>query len=393
MIQSSSDNSHTGLLELLFEHNQRWQYVDFHHLDGAVNLEITKNGPFELPWLQELVYIRNNSFLPTTCLFEDCMKSSTLLAKVTVRYDEYVWVPAHPWQFGMPVKHLTFQYGPDGSYEESLDVLKEFATSIETLHYESTPDATQFDYTCSADHSPFDEVPDDVVCKHVSELGVNLYNEEGIFPHLSDIFQTITLPSLKSLSLIGDCEFEGSFSGAWPHHYFDHFLARSRCSLRELTLDGLPISDVHIIGALNSMPLLESLTITELFAHNDSIEEEDIQGFKSISKDLVARLSLNRLEPGPTPSSTVILPRLNHLAFCVLGHFDADTEFVSMIKSRWYPASASSTVTPTFQHQSLKIATLHVLGRRIDESVYEPLEDLDGEGMQIVVKARGCVVI
>ncbi|KAJ8074629.1 hypothetical protein PM082_022207 [Marasmius tenuissimus] len=252
MIQSLSDNSHTGLLRLLFEHNQRWQYVDFHHLDGAVNLEITENGPFELPWLQELVYI------------------------LTVRYDKYVWIPAHPRQFGIPVKHLTFQYGPDGSYEESLDVLKEFAPSIETLHFESTPDATQLDYYCSADHSPFDKVPDDVVCRRVSELGVNLYNEEGIFPHLSDIFQTITLPGLKSLSLIGDCELEGSFSGAWPHDYLDHFLARSRCSLKELTLDGLPISDVHIISALNSMPLLESLTITELFAHDNSIDEEDI---------------------------------------------------------------------------------------------------------------------
>ena len=93
---------------------------------------------------------------------------------------------------------------------------------------------------------------------------VNLYNRHGIYPHLKDIFLSLTFPSLTELGLIGDRETNGTFTGSWPAESFNRFLARPKFHLTTLPLDGIPMSGLEFITTLQLTPSLVHLKIAEL---------------------------------------------------------------------------------------------------------------------------------
>ncbi|KAL0575830.1 hypothetical protein V5O48_006138 [Marasmius crinis-equi] len=385
---AAEDDLDLSLLRSIVDHAPRWQSVDYEGLassDFYDALDIISEGP-ALPLLRSIVC---GSGVPEE-EDEDKLKACKALDNVIIRYRDFYSADIESMPLGR-VQHLAFEYGMERSFDIFLDMLRTCSSTPKSLSYRSPPNYWESfrDYDI-ARHTPQTDsnrrAP--ITCKAVSLLDICLYNDDGIYPHISDILPSLTLPALERLSIssafYGQCEL---FKGKWPSHALDDFFARSRCVLTELLIGGLPLSETEVMAALRHTPSLRRLTIhevrTEDFFGDESYERQP--PVSTVTKSFVTKFKLdlgNRTKKSPRPQP--FLPKLCFLELHVDAHFDADVEFVEMIQSRWYPAVGTSQ-----KHSSLQTATLDVRGRELDTSVYEPLKALDKDGMQIVVKARG----
>ena len=149
--------------------------------------------------------------------YRHCLTDSLI-----VRYGLPKNIPTDPnaFPYRQSIKHLTFRYGPHGSFTNSLEPLGAvFASTVETLRYESTPSVISFRRIESANHEPFNHDPLGngdrdwpILFSNVSFLSVFPWRSEGTFPHLKDTFQCLNLPALERLYILGDCDFNSSFS-------------------------------------------------------------------------------------------------------------------------------------------------------------------------------------
>ncbi|KAK1233183.1 hypothetical protein PQX77_003671 [Marasmius sp. AFHP31] len=321
---------------------------------------------------------------------------------LTIRYEHYMNAQPFSLDPKSRFKHLVFQFGPDGSLEHSLQLLSQCADIIEFLSYQSLPDFNYLNGLRDATHLPLAITTpiEPIHCAKVSELIVNLLSYNGIYPHLKDIFEALTLPSSRRLDIYGFCSpRHDGFTGNWPRKSFENFLRRSQCTLTDITFGGLPLSVTEITSTLRLTPSLERLTIMEFGTRDTTgiaretipITESDI---RTVTKTLLSSVTLS--DPDTRPDETshgLFLPRLQFLELRVHRHFDADEEFVGLVKSRWYHPRLESIRPLAFQHRSLRAATLCITGRDGDEAIYRPLKSCDSEGMQIVVRSGGKNII
>ncbi|KAJ8074325.1 hypothetical protein PM082_012638 [Marasmius tenuissimus] len=377
------------LLRSLIAHSSRWSFIDHHyfHDDVATSMQEIQ----EFPLLEYVVCPARGLDAPVSLSKQ--LRQCSSLKSVVVRYDRYNRSNIAP----LPLDNtdcLVFQYGPKGSFNDSLRVLKSCADVIE-LVYQSLPEEKNHgSLVREASHTSLADIQERIECKYVRKLVVNLFHQHGIYAHLRDTFQSLTLPSLVDLQLIGDCNTNRSFEGSWPAQFFDEFIVRSKCTLTSLWLD-LPLLDEDVIAFLRHFPSLESFSVTELFTNEENDPEPD-DLVKTVTKSLMAKLTVvgpRNLELLDQPRPSLFLPKLRSVRLLVHAHFDADVEFVEMVKSRWYPFSSGSIDPSPFVHCRLTSAVLDIQSRDAEKSIYGPLKVCDGEGMRIVVKAKGAYII
>ncbi|KAK1234742.1 hypothetical protein PQX77_002047 [Marasmius sp. AFHP31] len=118
------------------------------------------------------------------------------------------------------------------------------------------------------------------------------------------------------------------------------------------------------MAVLQHSPALVDLRITEA-----DVLEDDLPGplVKTVTKSFLEKLTvvnreadmLERSIPLPFPS------KMKLFKLAVHAHSDADTEFVEMVKSRWYPFHAFSVGPSQSGLRSLRSATLDIQGHKL----------------------------
>ncbi|KAJ8077840.1 hypothetical protein PM082_002280 [Marasmius tenuissimus] len=362
----------SGLLRIL-------RYSLLHILDKEVA---------ELPHLQSVVCVANDVGEPI--VLERQLKGCTSLETVAVGSNVSDVVTINT----LPLPHIAsviFRSCEDRSIGTSFEILRtsDLPDQVDSITYECAPPFNELSNFYFAHHTPLsihgieDQAEGAVVCKKVSKLEIDLLSSDEIYPHISDILQYLTLPSLEQLCLAGRCKFSReTFEGAWPGGILKEFLARSRCPLTELSLKGLPLSAMEVMSVLRDTPALERLEIHEVFSqyHNAPTSDKECRNYpQTVTKGLLEGMRLGMSDaPGSYPTRA-FLPRLGSLAFRVHGHFDADVEFVEAIQSRWCYVREERDFRP------LRIVTLHIIGRDADKSLYQPIKACDKEGRRVVL--------
>ncbi|KAL0572835.1 hypothetical protein V5O48_009124 [Marasmius crinis-equi] len=379
MLTEPGDEVRSGLqvLRSLVAHASRWRSVDYdeiYTLDAFRMLEEVS----PLPALRSIVCS------DPTAESSERARACTLLETLVIRYSHVRTVdPSFLPLKGIP--NLVIEYGQDGAFTDSLEIVRTHADTIESLTYRSPLSCTLPAMVDEAMHTQIATGQEPIPCKKLYSLEVNLYHMDGVYVHLAEILQAFTLPVLKELHLLGDCAEHGVFKGQWPSRTFKDLLTRSRCGLTTLVLDGLPLSETELLDALQHIPLLEHLAIHEM---SFTDVDEPVQLVQTVTKVLMKKLTapLNAAEQGDI---SLFLPRLADLRLWVHKHFDADSEFVEMIRSRWYPRDTGTYTIRGTMRSSLEAAYLHIRRRYVDVLQYEPLKAFDHEGMKIVVKTTG----
>ncbi|KAL0063850.1 hypothetical protein AAF712_009201 [Marasmius tenuissimus] len=376
-------------LRSLVAYSSRWSSVDY-YCPRAQPVQTLLNKVEELSSLQHAV-CPAQGVAPVT-LSKQLQNCSTLRTLV-VRYDEHsrANIPSLPLS---SIRRLIFEYKPKKAFGHSLEVLRTCAQHIEELAYELIRDEKDHNLVNQAGHAPLDETQEPIECRHVWKLAIDLYHRNGIYPHLVDLFRSLTLPSLVYLKLAGDCNTNLPFEGTWPRELFDGFVVRSKCtSLTTLHLR-LPLSGKEVIASLRHFSSLEVLSIAEVFTGEEGVLERN-KLVKTVTKPLMRHLTVVRNSAHsavPLPLSLPVLPKLRSLSLSVHAHFDADVEFVRMVQSRWYPF-CSGLGDPSLAHCRLRAMFLNIQDRDVERSVYESLKGYDSKGMRVTVKANGAYIV
>ena len=198
-------------------------------------------------------------------------------------------------------------------------------------------------------------VPDRIV---VSQI-VSLHLEETYQSGVESIFQYVTLPALRDLSI--------SFRGTvWPHSYYVAFLLRSRCRIERLALIGATMAYQELVSLLQSLP-----SIVEL--HILWVDTTVAEGYQPIVDDNFLRL-LTCNESLDTPP--VLLPKLQAIMLWGPLLFD-DQSLVNMIQTRLLkppPSVACLAYVGLYYH------------RQWDKGAMKRLESFRASGLELIVE-------
>jgi hypothetical protein len=198
-------------------------------------------------------------------------------------------------------------------------------------------------------------VPDRIV---VSQI-VTLHLEETYQSGVETIFQYVTLPVLRDLSI--------SFRDGtvWPHSSYVTFLLRSRCRIERLALIGATMAYQELISLLQGLP-----SIVEL--HILWVDTTVAEGYQPIVDDNFLRL-LTCNESLDTP---VLLPKLQAIMLWGSLRFD-DQSLVNMIQTRLLkppPGVACFAYVGLYYH------------REWDEGAIKRLESFQASGLELLVE-------
>ncbi|KAJ8091465.1 hypothetical protein PM082_024383 [Marasmius tenuissimus] len=141
-----------------------------------------------------------------------------------------------------------------------------------------------------------------IECPNITEITAHISNLHGAYPHLQDVFDSVTTPMLRRFSFTGCCGFENELVGGWHPSSLEKFLERSRCVLTDITLSGLPFSGKEVTSILQQLPGLERLTIVEPWALDDplSLPEKITNTFQTVTKLLISELTVQELKSWPS---------------------------------------------------------------------------------------------
>ncbi|KAJ4495987.1 hypothetical protein C8J55DRAFT_495461 [Lentinula edodes] len=150
------------------------------------------------------------------------------------------------------------------------------------------------------------------------------------------------------------------------------FLARSKCTLTTLTLDGILMTDVDVVNLLECVPSVQELTVRD-----PPLIGKTLKHSPPVSKHLCRSLN-----PNLSDKNTTILPCLRSLTLKSRSkNFDSE-EFISTVRSRWLPdADAASTVGIKCL-RSIELYFRHPF----QGTDYLPLNPIEESGMRVVVK-------
>ncbi|KAF9068522.1 hypothetical protein BDP27DRAFT_1421874 [Rhodocollybia butyracea] len=188
----------------------------------------------------------------------------------------------------------------------------------------------------------------------------------------SDAFSLLTAPALDSLELrLNTRKYVSN-----PVASIEAFLARSRCTLGILVLDGVSIVDEEVIALLKQLPSLIQLTIM------DSLNS---QATLPVTKKLVESLHGHR-HSALHPTFIPIIPKLQSITLGVHSPgFDAEL-FVNMIASRWFPDSDEYSALNAGVSCMRSVELF--LSKSCNDADYIGLNQFEKVGMCTVVKKR-----
>ncbi|KIK64835.1 hypothetical protein GYMLUDRAFT_94700 [Collybiopsis luxurians FD-317 M1] len=202
---------------------------------------------------------------------------------------------------------------------------------------------------------------------------------------LDCIFASFTVPSLTELIIRADenedenededghedeqVELDEQEMPLWPSKTFETFLSRSSCNLITFSLQGVIISDLELITALQKLPSLLNLNLDDSHMTPSPITPHLISSLDTTQ----AVLDGSQKASSPIPESPRLLPKLRHLAFNVQGSSFNDTLFVNMVLSRWiFDPSKKADVTTETALGCLSV-DLRFQARKVDQIIYAPL--------------------
>ncbi|KAL0064061.1 hypothetical protein AAF712_009027 [Marasmius tenuissimus] len=156
----------------------------------------------------------------------------------------------------------------------------------------------------------------------------------------------------------------------------------------------MPLSDTDVIDLLSILPTLTDFTFHEQWACIYSPKD----GWKEVEPGIhhtAMTVTSTLLERLTAPAFTFdafatnrypLLPKLKSLRLAVLHHFDADSTFVEMVKSRWFIPKSET------MEKMIEVA-LTVLYRDLDPKIYEPLKIIERDGMRLTVMGNGAYIV
>lgn len=193
---------------------------------------------------------------------------------------------------------------------------------------------------------------------HLNLQSLYIHTEFG----LSGVLDHLILPALRCLFVMAGDIFEFNHP-TWSQSDLTSFLTRSSCSLEELMLDNLALSESALIECLEQTP-----SLTNIIIHNDS----DI----CLGDTILSRLSCH---DGQTPS---LCPRLDNMEFTYCDSF-SDGAFADMIYSRISTSGANQparVVRP-------KVVTVDLIGvTKQHMSDIRRLQPLRDEGIIVDIR-------
>ncbi|KAF9059691.1 hypothetical protein BDP27DRAFT_1453122 [Rhodocollybia butyracea] len=181
------------------------------------------------------------------------------------------------------------------------------------------------------------------------------------------VFLSFSFPSLKELVVQSEME-----TSTWPADAFKSFVTTSSCMITTFTLHGLSVLDLDLVAALQVMPSILHLNIDERFTfglHRSPITSHLISSLQHQS------------------TSFPLAPKLHSL--CLFSKYEVpfdDLTFISMVESRWFkPGSALSAAMFSMGKACIRSVVLKFSWRKVDAEIYQPLQNLDTEGLRVVV--------
>lgn len=189
------------------------------------------------------------------------------------------------------------------------------------------------------------------------------------------IFPYLTLPVLKTIHLEGD-RFQVRRYDWTNFDPFVAFLSRSSCPLTTLSIECLALADLKLVDLLTQLPTLQHLSIDDSY-----VEPEK----SPITGQFIESLQVN-LAGSLRGQTNIVVPRLHSLKLNIGALIFEDTSIVDMVASRWIPdRRCSANGVSNVQVDCMREFTVTFRDREEIKGVYEPLENLERNGLRAVV--------
>ncbi|KAL0576443.1 hypothetical protein V5O48_005548 [Marasmius crinis-equi] len=348
-----------------------WHQVDFVEVQLLVSYMV--DNPLEHTPLLEVVAYN---------LFEHCFINTPKLTSVNFDWGEDVPEPImgmeniFPWS---TMRHLQLDYDTQATLAGIFKALQ-IGVDLESLKCTGCTmmwtHGTWWPYKARNHRWAKDK---DCLETNLSSLTIDMWDCQGFYEIVHDLFRSLVLPSLDSLDiscLQGQFLDTTHFLGVWPWDVLRECFKQSGCNLTTLTLGGLPLSECDVLSLLELCPSIHTFTL-----HEVSIKKCPEQVPQTITKSLVKRLQ------GSTPSENVfsvqdpVLTKLTYLRLKARPHFDTDEEFVEFVKSRWFVSGYDGACVM----ERLRTVELHVEKWKLPEKTYKSLKWINSDGMMISV--------
>ncbi|KAL0568589.1 hypothetical protein V5O48_013396 [Marasmius crinis-equi] len=370
-----------GFCRVLTEHRTRWRHLNVAHAGSTLIPYMVNRSRTETPSLESITCCEWNIEDLRSCLLgpgartiqDVSISFKDRLAPFTSISDVFPW---------RTMRHLEMDY--DG--QETLDGLCEalrLGGNLQSLTY------TGMAYT--NEDGPYEGTSgrfrDHVrVVSNIKSLTIAFYDLEGFYGILHDLFRSCTLPSLTSLTIsCPDNHYKfpqkDYLGGIWPYRLLNECLELSGCTLTTLTLGGLLLLEPEVVSLLHSAPSIHSFTLSELGATTTYGNPPEYLP-QTITKSLLKRLHGTMLSDDVFSIQHPILTKLTFLKLQAQFRFDADEEFVDLVKSRWFKPDGSS---PSGDTERLRTVVLHVRNRKLLPDTYLPLTWIESDGMMVSV--------
>ncbi|KAF9063704.1 hypothetical protein BDP27DRAFT_1451142 [Rhodocollybia butyracea] len=189
------------------------------------------------------------------------------------------------------------------------------------------------------------------------------------------VFSSLRFPSLTELVV------KGRPQRTYATDPLISFITTSSCIITTFTIYGLSVSDVDLIAALQVMPSILHLEIDDKF------------DFYSYQQSPISSHLMSSLRHQSTSDS--LAPKLHSL--CLISKYKEpfdDATFIGMVESRWFkPGSDLSAAMFSAGKACIRSIVLKFCWREVDREVYQPLRNLDAEGLRVVVVGKNRVQV
>jgi len=188
------------------------------------------------------------------------------------------------------------------------------------------------------------------------------------------IFSRFRCPLLESLSLadLSAMDFDNPKSSV-PIRELNAFLITSQSPLRSLNLERISITSSALKSTLSLMPLLEELTIDDVYSMQDKILNPDL---------FIAMMPFRSENDDFSASSSCLLPSLVKASFTMGFHATSSDQLAmaDMLQSRWITDS-SATEVRSLTHLVLRSEIIAFEG-----TIVQKMKQLQLAGLKVTMK-------
>ncbi|KAL0064062.1 hypothetical protein AAF712_009028 [Marasmius tenuissimus] len=198
-IASRFDETVPELIETLIQHSRRWSHFTVYGNDDFILAEE------KFPALTSAGFPFTDGPSPAVALVPSSLNSVT----IGVNADQ---TDPDLQEHMDTARHLTIEHSTSNCISRTLNLLSSCSTSLNTLAIRGELDMEG--WTGSTEHQPIDVVAS-VSLQNVTFLFIDLWTEGGVYPHLEDLFRSLTLPSIRHLLFWGECAFSRQAGLQW----------------------------------------------------------------------------------------------------------------------------------------------------------------------------------